>query len=117
MAKSMKIFFLMFIIWIKIDGKKNAKIQTIFFDKFPILAAHFTKLTGDEIILGSRHKNFYYYDMHSGKIVTVVPPVKALDEFRRPSMSANFEISPDNRLMAFVGSQGQVHLFATKVCL
>jgi hypothetical protein len=67
--------------------------------------------------MGSRHKNFYYYDMGSGKIITVVPPVKALDEYQRPSMSANFEISPDNRLIAFVGSQGQIHLFSVKVNL
>jgi hypothetical protein len=65
--------------------------------------------------MGSRHKNFYYYDMGSGKIITVVPPVKALDEYQRPSMSANFEISPDNSLIAFVGSQGQIHLFSVRV--
>ena len=47
----------------QVDGKKNAKIQTIFIEKFPILAAHFTKMTGDEIIMGSRHKSFYVYDM------------------------------------------------------
>ena len=99
----------------KIDGKKNAKIQSIFIDKFPILSARFTKQQGDQIIMGSRHKNFYYYDMHSGQIVTVVPPVKALDEWHRSSISANFEISPDNRLIAFVGSQGQIHLFSVKV--
>lgn len=52
--------------------------------------------------------------MIAGKIVTIVPPVKALDEFQRPSISTNFEISPDNRLMAFVGSQGQIHLFSVK---
>jgi WD40 repeat protein len=52
--------------------------------------------------------------MNSGKVVTVVPPVKALDEFQRSSISSNFEISPDNRLIAFIGSQGQIHLFSTK---
>jgi WD40 repeat protein len=98
----------------QVDGKKNSKIQTIFIEKFPILAAHFTKLSGDEIIMGSRHKNFYYYDMMSGKICHVIPPIKALDEQQRPSMSTNFEISPDNRLIAFVGSQGQIHLFSCK---
>ena len=101
----------------QIDGKKNAKIQTIFIEKFPILAAHFTKLGGDEIIMGSRHKSFYYYDMHSGKIVSVTPPVKALDEHQERSISTTFEISPDNRLIAFVGSQGQIHLFSCKVNL
>jgi U3 small nucleolar RNA-associated protein 18 len=99
----------------QIDGKKNSKIQSIFIDKFPILSAHFTKINGDQIIMGSRHKSFYYFDMLAGKIVNVVPPVKALDEYQRQSMLTNFEISPDNRLMAFVGSQGQIHLFSVKV--
>lgn len=98
----------------QIDGKKNAKIQSIFIEKFPILSAHFTKQTGDEIIMGSRHKSFYYYDMNSGKIIGVTPPVKALEEYHRPSISSNFEISPDNRFIAFIGSQGQIHLFSCK---
>ena len=81
------------------------------------MAAHFTK-NGEEIILGSRHKSFYYYDMMAGKIVNVTPPVKAIDEFQRRSISAHFEISPDNRFIAFVGSQGYIHLFSVKVsCL
>jgi U3 small nucleolar RNA-associated protein 18 len=98
----------------QIDGKKNPKIQTVFIEKFPILAAHFTKLSGDEIIMGSRHKSFYYYDMHSGKMINVTPPSKALGEYQERSISTNFEISPDNRLIAFVGSQGQIHLFSCK---
>lgn len=97
----------------QIDGKKNSKIQSIFVDKFPILAAHFTR-NGEEIIIGSRHKNFYSYDMISGKMITINPPVKAIDEFQKRSISSNFEISPDNRLCAFVGSQGQIHLFSVK---
>ena len=80
------------------------------------MAAHFTK-TGDEIILGSRHKNFYYYDMNSGKVISVTPPVKAIGEFQRNSISSTFEISPDNRFIAFIGTQGQIHLFSCKVSL
>jgi U3 small nucleolar RNA-associated protein 18 len=100
----------------QIDGKKNAKIQSIFIEKFPILAAHFTKQTGDEIIMGSRHKAFYVYDMHSGKMTIVNPFAgKSLDEYKERSISTNFEISADNRLIAFVGSQGQIHLFSCKV--
>lgn len=109
-------FFKTFANSFKIDGKKNSKIQSIFIDKFPIMAAHFTK-TGDEIILGSRHKNFYYYDMNSGKVISVTPPVKAIGEFQRNSISSTFEISPDNRLIAFIGTQGQIHLFSCKVCV
>jgi len=52
--------------------------------------------------------------MHSGKMINVTPPVKALDEYQRFSIASNFEISPDNKFIAFVGSQGQVHLFSCK---
>ncbi|CAF1048663.1 unnamed protein product [Brachionus calyciflorus] len=97
----------------QIDGKKNPKIQSIFVEKFPILSAHFTR-NGEEIIMGSRHKNFYYYDMIAGKMVTVVPPVKAIDEYQKRSISSNFEISPNNSVCAFIGTQGQIHLFSVK---
>lgn len=99
----------------QIDGKKNSKIQSIFIEKFPIMTAHFTR-TGDEIIIGSSHnKYFYYYDMHAGKVMKTAPPVKALDETRHTKMSSHFEISPDNRIIAFIGTQGQIHLFSVKV--
>jgi U3 small nucleolar RNA-associated protein 18 len=98
----------------QIDGKKNTKIQSIFIERFPIMAAHFTHHQGEEIIMGSRHKSFYYYDMLAGKLVSVTPPVRALEEFHRPSMCTTFDISSDNRFIAFVGSQGQVHLFSCK---
>lgn len=102
----------------QIDGKKNSKIQSIFIEKFPIMTAHFTRQSGDEIIIGSSHnKYFYYYDMNSGKIMKTAPPVKAIDETRHTKMSAQFEISPDNRYIAFVGTQGQIHLFSVKVKL
>lgn len=100
----------------QIDGKKNSKIQSIYVEKFPIMTARFTRQTGDEIILGSSHnKYFYYYDMHAGKVMKTAPPVKALDETRHTKMSSRFEISPDNRFLAFIGTQGQIHLFSVKV--
>ena len=82
------------------------------------MTAHFTRQSGDEIIMGSSHnKYFYYYDMNAGKIMKSAPPVKAIDETRHTKMSAHFEISPDNRFIAFIGTQGQIHLFSVKVKL
>lgn len=92
----------------QIDGKKNPKIQSIFLEKYPILNAHFTK-NGEEIIMGSRHRTFKYYDMISGKIVNV-SGLKGIEDNRMFS----FEISPDNALMAFIGSYGNIHLFSVK---
>ena len=54
----------------QVDGKTNPKIQSIFLEDFPIYCAHFST-NGEEVILGSRHKTFQYYDMIAGKIVRV----------------------------------------------
>ena len=65
--------------------------------------------------MGSRHIAFYVYDMHSDKMTIVNPYAgKSLDEYKERSISTNFEISTDNKLIAFVGSQGQFHLFSCK---
>jgi len=47
--------------------------------------------------------------MIAGKIVNV-PAVKALEE----NKMASFEISPDNTIIAFIGSFGNIHLFSAK---
>lgn len=55
----------------QIDGKINAKIQTVFFERFPIHSAHFS-VSGNELVVGSNAYGFYYtYDMLSGKIVRI----------------------------------------------
>lgn len=55
----------------QIDGKINAKIQSVYFVNFPIYAAHFT-LSGNEFLVGSSLHGYYYsYDMMSGKIVRI----------------------------------------------
>uniref|UniRef100_K1QNM8 Putative glutamyl-tRNA(Gln) amidotransferase subunit B, mitochondrial n=1 Tax=Magallana gigas TaxID=29159 RepID=K1QNM8_MAGGI len=58
----------------EVDGKLNPKIQSVFLDGFPIHCAHFSS-DGLEVIMGSRFKNFQYYDMMAGKIVNV-PKIK-----------------------------------------
>lgn len=54
----------------QVDGKNNPKIQSVFLQKFPIHTAHFSA-DGREVIMGSRYKSFYYYDMIAGKVVEV----------------------------------------------
>ena len=55
---------------LQVDGKTNPKIQSIFLEDFPIYCAHFSA-GGEEVVLGSRHKTFQYYDMIAGKVVRV----------------------------------------------
>lgn len=64
------------ILTLQVDGKLNPKIQSVFLDGFPIHCAHFSS-DGLEVIMGSRFKNFQYYDMMAGKIVNV-PKIKGL---------------------------------------
>lgn len=92
----------------QIDGKHNPKIQSVFFDDFPIHSAHFTK-NGDEIIVGSDRKNFMFYDMIGGKVGNV-PKMKRLEG----SNLARFEVSPDGRYLVFLGKYGSMHVLSAK---
>ena len=58
----------------QIDGKHNPKIQSIFFEGFPVQSAHFSQ-DGTEVIVASKHRSFKYYDMIAGQIITV-PKIK-----------------------------------------
>ena len=59
---------------LQVDGQSNLTIQSIFLDKYPVYCAHFSH-DGKEVILGSRHSSFFYYDMIAGKVINV-PRIK-----------------------------------------
>ena len=54
----------------QVDGKTNAKIQSVFLEKFPIFNAQFST-DGREVIMGGKFPSFFCYDMIVGKIVRV----------------------------------------------
>ena len=89
----------------QIDGKENPKIQTINFKDFPIKTAKFSA-SGNEFIVGSKfHPHFFVYDMLAGQSVKV-PWRNKSQEFN----SAKFDVSPDGKLLAWVGRFGMIHL-------
>lgn len=92
----------------QIDGKNNPKIQSVFLDKFPVMSARFSA-NGEEVVLGSKHRSFYYYDMMAGKVV-FVPKIKGLGE----NNMARLRVSPDGRYIVFMGSYGNIHLISSK---
>ncbi|XP_052076872.1 U3 small nucleolar RNA-associated protein 18 homolog isoform X3 [Mytilus californianus] len=92
----------------QVDGKNNPKIQSIFLENYPIYSAHFSA-NGEEVIMGSKHKGFHYYDMMVGKMISV-PPIKGLEEVNMK----RFVVSPDGRFLAFLGSYGNIHLLSAK---
>lgn len=72
------LFTLLILPWsllhLQIDGKNNPKIQNVFLDNFPVMSAEFSK-NGEEVVMGSKHRSFYYYDMIAGQVV-FVPKIK-----------------------------------------
>jgi U3 small nucleolar RNA-associated protein 18 len=51
----------------QIDGKENAKIQSVFIKELPIHSADFSA-DGTQIYMSGRRPFFYVYDMQSGAI-------------------------------------------------
>lgn len=85
-----------------VDGKNNAKLQSVAFEKFPIVCAKFIQ-NGNEVILGSRYNHIFSYDLLAAKTVRINLPT-GLTQFK------NFVVSPNSELIAGAGKWGEVHL-------
>ena len=93
----------------QVDGKVNAKIQSVHFENFPIKTGHFT-WDGRQFLVGSQHfGHFFAYDMV--KNATIKIPFK---EDREQKNMQKFEVSPVEDLVAFHGKYGYIHMLSTK---
>lgn len=92
----------------QVDGEHNPKIQSVFLDNYPIHTAHFST-DGQEVIIGSKHSNFKYYDMIAGKIITV-PKIKGIEQ----KDMKRFVVSPDGKYITFLGHYGSIHMLSAK---
>lgn len=93
----------------QIDGKINAKIQSVHFENFPVHAAHFT-VDGGEIIVGSnKFGHFFSYDMISGNVVRI-PWDKGMEQ----QNVRRFHMSPDGKYITIQGRYGYIHLVTAK---
>lgn len=88
-----------------VDGKKNSKLHSIAFEKFPIICAKFMQ-NGNEAILGSRYNHMFSYDLLAAKAVRINLPT-GLTQFK------NFVVSPDSELIAAAGKWGEVYLLSS----
>eukprot|EP00536_Pseudo-nitzschia_multiseries_P003153 jgi/Psemu1/185171/e_gw1.47.101.1 len=88
----------------QIGEEKSEKIHGIHFPEMPIYSASFLGDTG-KVVLSGRRKFFYFYDMISGK-VDLVPSILGRDE----RSWERHTVSPDGKLIAFVGNDGYVIL-------
>ncbi|CAH1119659.1 unnamed protein product [Phaedon cochleariae] len=88
-----------------VDGKRNNKLHSVAFDRYPIICAKFCQ-NGNEAILGSRQSHIFSYDLLAAKHTRInLPP--GLTQFK------NFVISPDYQFIAAAGKWGEVHLLSS----
>lgn len=58
-------------VYLKVDGIRNPRIQSIYLESFPIYKACFS-VDGEQVIAtGTHHKLFFVYDMMSGSITPI----------------------------------------------
>lgn len=94
----------------QIDGKRNPKLQSIFLEDFPIHKAAFVP-DGSKVVASSRRKHYFVYDMEGGQVQKINPLMG-----RTEKSLESFEVSPDNKQIAFLGNDGYILLssLATK---
>lgn len=93
----------------QVDGKTNAKIQAVHFDRFPVHCAHFS-VDGQEIWAGSSQRDHMFcYDMMAGKTTQIRFP-KGLNI----TNTKQFYASPDGHHVVLTGRFGEIYLVSTK---
>ncbi|CAN0421830.1 unnamed protein product, partial [Laminaria digitata] len=85
----------------QVDGVRNTKMHSIFFDDLPITNAAFT--SSDQAVITGRRPFFYSYDVATGKVQKVP---RIFSSGRVEKHMETFAASPDGRWLAFVGSEG-----------
>lgn len=88
----------------QVGAEKSEKIHGIHFPRMPIYNANFLGSTGNVVVSG-RRPFFYIYDAVAGK-VDYVPRIQGRDEKSWES----HVVSPDGKLIAFVGNDGWIVL-------
>lgn len=86
----------------QIDGKRNAKIQSIFLEDCPIRKASFLP-DGSQVIISGRRKFFYSLDLVKAKVNKIGPLTG-----REEKSLEYFEVSPDSNTIAFTGNEGYI---------
>lgn len=88
----------------QVDGKNNAKVQGIVLRDLPPHSADFTA-DGKEVICTGKRRYFYSYNLESGHVHRVNHVRGNQDKD-----NCHMVVSPDNQLLAFLASQGFIHL-------
>ncbi|XP_046390158.1 U3 small nucleolar RNA-associated protein 18 homolog [Ischnura elegans] len=94
---------------VEVDGRNNAKLASIQFERFPIHCARFSS-NGSELLVGSRsHAHLYSYDLIEGRTTRVL-----INRALGITNAKNFEVSPDGERIALAGRWGEVHILSAR---
>lgn len=88
-----------------VDGRRNNKLHSVSFEKYPIECTRFLK-NGTEVLIGSGRPHFYSYDLMDATAVRVPLP-------HGMTQCKKFVMSPCQKYIAVVGKWGEVHLLTT----
>lgn len=91
-----------------VDGKKNERITSLFFERYSIDTSRFSR-DGNQVIVTGDRNFFKVYDMIQEKIMQI-PMMRGFDE-----RLGKFELSPDGSLIVFINHNGQLHFVSAKV--
>lgn len=86
----------------QVDGKKNERIQSLFFEKYSIDTARFTR-DGKQVIVTGDRNFFKVFDMIEAKTMQI-PMLKGFE-----GRLGKFELSPDGSIIVFINRNGQLH--------
>lgn len=97
----------------QIDGKRNPKVQSIMLQDFPVHKAAFVP-DGSSVVAAGRRNHFFVYELEAGR----VEMVKCLIGRDEKSLES-FEVSPDSKVVAFLGNEGYIILTSlhTRQCI
>lgn len=100
-------------LFLQIDGKRNPKVQSLFLQDFPIHKAAFVP-DGSGVVAAGRRNFFFVYDLEAGR----VERVNCLIGRDEKSLEC-FEVSPDSKVVAFLGNEGYILLTSlrTRQCI
>ncbi|RDD46783.1 U3 small nucleolar RNA-associated protein 18-like protein [Trichoplax sp. H2] len=80
------------------------KLQNIYFENYPLQMALFS-MDGRQIVLSSRHKPLWFYDLQSNRTLKIGKLIG-----KSFSSSKGISVSPDNKLIAVISDDGYIKL-------
>lgn len=90
-----------------VESKNCDKLHSVFYKKYPIMCARFSK-GGEEAIFGGQKNFIHTFDLIAGQSHKTMLPRNTMTKM------SQFEVSPDGNTIAVIGRFGEIHLLQGK---